>query len=195
MRVFCLLLFLITAAAITGCNEPAPAPKSKPASLPELANAYVGKVFFFAPKLDKTTCEVYGDCECCWDNLLFIDDVRFIRIYYCDADQDYRSGTYSVRNDSIFLIYNSTELEHEQNWNYDDEDLEDSLMPGGFTFTTESLDQLLDTIATIDCNGEKRLKTGYDEVFFGQPDIIKPLKDYLKELKTDSIFQRLDISA
>ncbi len=159
------------------------------------ANPYAGNVYFFAPKLDRYTCEVYGDCECCWDNLLFIDDYRFVRIYYCEADRDYRRGTYILRNDSVFLNYTSVEIEHELNWDWDEDKVLDSSDINGYTFTTTPVEELQDTLTTVDCNGSKRFKTGkVDDVYFGQPDIIKPMSEYLKEMRQDSIDAILEIA-
>lgn len=192
-----LLIFVFIGFAVTFCTSKSDAPEKKPGKVyvKETMHPYAGSVFFFAPKLDKSTCEVYGDCECCWDNILFIDDYRFIRIYYCEADRNYRRGTYSIKNDSIFLIYSSIELEQEVNWDFDDETLWDTAVPAGVTFRTEPLEELMDTLAPVMCKENRRLKTGTEgDYYYGQPDIIKPLKQYLKEIKDDSIAIKLELN-
>ncbi|MES2629581.1 MAG: hypothetical protein V4616_11485 [Bacteroidota bacterium] len=189
------LLLITLASACTG-TDPVKETSTTPEQKDSIAAApYAGKVFFFAPKLDQVTCEVFGDCDCCWDNVLFIDDYRFVRIYYCESDKTYRRGTYTVRNDSVFLVYNSIEIGRELNWDYEEELIPDSTLPYGFSVSTDTIEDLVDTLFPVLCGDQKRLKTiSEEEAYFGQPDIIRPLKDYLKELQDDSIIARLSIS-
>lgn len=201
-RLFPCLFLIGFAVSVIRCGNGSSKPdSSKSDSLTQtikeaqaVSNPFAKSVYFFAPKLDKVTCEVYGDCECCWDNIIFIDDIRFVRIYYCDADRRFRNGTYVVQNDSVFLVYNSLQVSKALNWDWYSDTVKDKSLPTGFMYLTDTLTELGDTLASIDCIGNKRLKTGAGTVFFGQPDTIRPFREFLLELQQDSIPQRLKFS-
>lgn len=188
MKYLVPLLLLFFAA----CNNPeAPKKLAPKVVVIEKEKGLEHKIFFFAPKLDRYTCEVYGDCECCWDNIVFIDELRFVRIYYCDADRRFRKGTYTERNDSIFLVYNSTQINKELNWDWMADSIKDSGQPSGYSFTNEEVEKMGDTIVPHLCNGILRYRTLGEDSRFGMPDSARPYREYLLELNMDSIPGRM----
>lgn len=64
-----------------------------------------GTVFRFAPDLDTSVCQSYGECDCCTEEILFIDNNRFISIAHCIADQTIQYGSYELVDSSLMIYY------------------------------------------------------------------------------------------
>ncbi|MCS6975035.1 MAG: hypothetical protein NZM13_11170, partial [Cyclobacteriaceae bacterium] len=100
---------LVRSTAFATCLLFSCKPKEKDNTSPPSAEAksYLpaieleSKVFTYAPEMDITTCEALAQCDCCAGNLLFVNSTHFVKIDYCEGDRVYRTGTYSIENQTV----------------------------------------------------------------------------------------------
>jgi len=64
-------------------------------------------VYNIAPEFDNEKCAVYGACDCCSSDLLFIDKTNFIYITYCEGDKSVTRGTYHFDQSNLFLDFDT----------------------------------------------------------------------------------------
>jgi hypothetical protein len=72
-------------------------------------------IFYFAPILERGNCSVYGECDCCSQDIFF-DKTNFIYISYCLMDISVSKGTYSIVDNKIQMKFDSICYSSEYNW-------------------------------------------------------------------------------
>jgi hypothetical protein len=109
MKIFNLPAFILFAFSFIACKS-----VDKKAELSEKSetdsatvNNLKGHVYFFGPAFDSTICDVIAECDCCYDDFLFLNDKDFMRVGYCVAVKSIIKGTYTTGQDNIILQYDS----------------------------------------------------------------------------------------
>ncbi len=177
-----LLLFILT----TACS-----PKPEPLSDFQLSPTdLTGKLYFFAPLLDTTRCLVTGECDCCTDNLYFVNDHEFVRDLYCMEKDQIHQGKYRIENGKLILDYAANTVNAEYNWAKDEDTTKRKAKEhlisrfDGPTFT--------DTIEAQNCHGEFILfDKGKRGFFYGQIDKQQKPEAFELQLKNSRIWGEL----
>ena len=144
-----------------------------------------GTVFNFAPDLDTSICESFGECDCCTDDYLFTDDAHFIRISYCMADQRIFKGTYEMNNAGLVLNYDSTIVER-----VFDEEMQNAAIATGESRYTDEI-TYMDEIFSQTFTAWKCKKVFFlmddagEEIYYGTRDQQTNLKNEIEFLKVD----------
>jgi len=141
------------------------------------------KVFEIGSKTDLTdNCKFYFECDCCSGDLIFNSDSSFNYISYCVADVSYTSGTYSVINDTIKLLFSGHSITEAYNWDYETDSTATE-----FTITDTTLAPATFHYIAELCNDKFKLSNlDYDEV------AMQTRKDYrstVTELESYIVFE------
>lgn len=69
---------------------------------------FIYQEYILGPNLDSTSLNVFGECDCCLSDLIFIDSTNFYFYNNCDDHSSYYKGNYIVIKDSLKLVFNTT---------------------------------------------------------------------------------------
>ncbi|MFC2152597.1 hypothetical protein ACFLSE_08725 [Bacteroidota bacterium] len=83
--------------------------------------SFENKVFLAGSMTDfnSVKCEFFFECDCCFEDYIFLPDNKFLCIDYCTADYTLTSGTYRVDTENIILNFTNQKTEIDYNWEYD----------------------------------------------------------------------------
>jgi hypothetical protein len=105
--LFCLLMG-------AGCGSER---KQEEKVLPEVVtpNVFRNKVYMCAPEVDKDSAFVYGECDCCSDEIIFIGDSDLVFKSFCMSDQCINKGKYRIEKDELVLEFDEDYVEYNYN--------------------------------------------------------------------------------
>jgi hypothetical protein len=148
----------------------------------------VNKLYLLAPEFNSKKGESFGECDCCSSNYLFLDDENFISVDYClDADT-YYTGKYKIENDTVELLYDTTVLNKEYNW--DSESDTTDTQPDYF-YKSEKCKPYKSIWINFNCKEKICFKTAEKETNYASVDKTRTSESFLKELKIEGILKRL----
>ncbi|MES2628946.1 MAG: hypothetical protein V4616_08255 [Bacteroidota bacterium] len=178
-----LTLFFITLVLLTSCST------NTPETTPITPSDLTGKLFLFAPELDTASCKVYGKCDCCMDDLFFVDDTHFVRDLYCVEADDIRQGTYRLENNTVILNYDAEFVKAEYNWERDRDNTKNA--PEHLVSLRRG-DRFSDTLFTSECKGSLVLMDrGSESMFYGQIDPQQKPETFKLQLQDAKIWEKL----
>jgi hypothetical protein len=106
-----IILALTSICVFFACNNPQ---EEKPfSSLGDIS--FKNTIFYFAPVFDKKNCSVYGECDCCSQDIIF-GEKDFIFISYCMDDISVSKGLYSFIDNKIKMTFDTICYSSEYNW-------------------------------------------------------------------------------
>lgn len=146
-----------------------------------------GKVYFFGPRFDSIKCEIDAGCDCCSDNILFINDSNFVHISYCMDDDSYYKGKYIIHKDKVILKYDTFEVSKKTNFDNDDE--VNQTTP--FLITTSKSIFGEKTLKRFDCKKTICFIIGDEEQSYGAIDKYETLSNLTSNLKNEGIWEKL----
>lgn len=155
--------------------------KSDPQSL-------AGKIFFFAPGLDKETCKASGSCDCCSYNILFTTANTFVLIDYCEGDFSYNKGSYTLNASSLSLSIDK--LTVNKNYNWDKETDTTGKVTTEYIYKIENIKPTTTLLKCQDCNGNTIFK---GDGVFGAVDDQRSFEKEIQALKDEGIWTKLKL--
>ena len=148
----------------------------------------VGKIFLFAPELDKEACRATGGCDCCSYNILFTTDSTFVLIDYCEADYSYNKGSYFLDNSSLTLKVDRLMVNKNYNWKKETDTT--GKVTTEYFYKIENIKPTTTIVKRQDCNGTMIFKGDSD---FGTVDNERTFENELKALKEEGIWTKLKL--
>lgn len=154
-----------------------------------------GQLFLFGPELDTANCRADGGCDCCMDNLYFIDETHFIRRLYCVEGDDVVSGVYKITGNKVVLTYDKTAVSTEYNWKQDIEDTTANLInTKEFVVKPYEQQSYTDTLKASLCRTSLLfIAPGDDREFYGLIDKTTKPYIFMQQLKDSKILQALKV--
>ena len=146
-----------------------------------------GKVYFFGPRFDSIKCEIDAGCDCCSDNILFINDSNFVHISYCMDDDTYYKGKYIIHKDKVILKYDTIEISKKTNFDSDNE--VNQTTPFIITNSKSIFKEI--TLKRFDCKKTVCFIIGDKEQSYGALDKYETLSNLTSNLKNDGIWEKL----
>jgi len=64
-------------------------------------------------------CDFFFECDCCFGEIVFLTDSKFIYVDYCTSDYSLFGGTYSVNTENVILKFTNQKVEIDYNWDYE----------------------------------------------------------------------------
>ncbi|UMY64369.1 MULTISPECIES: hypothetical protein [unclassified Flavobacterium] len=185
-------LFLLLPIALFSCQDRTAdhsvhtIADTKPAKLD-----VAGQVYFYAPELDKKTCEAYGECDCCSGNILFLDERTFLTIDICESDVSYYKGTYKIVDGNLLLSYAGVRVEKNYNWERETDTT--GTVTTEYLIETSKTDPRTQTLTRIACEKNTCFKTNDTEAFFASPDKKQKIADLVRQIEEDGIWEKLEM--
>jgi len=164
------------------------APTNNIATKPSERQSLEGKIFFFAPELDQTTCQATGACDCCSYNILFITDSTFVLIDYCETGYSYNKGSYMLDNTSLTLKVDKLMVDKTYNW--ESEGNTTGSETAAYSYKIEYIEPKTTILKQQVCNGTLIFKSEYD---VGTEDNKRSFSEELKGLKNEGILAKLKL--
>jgi len=191
-RNLILLTFII---GLYSCNTKSHQMTSEENSVSIIKNL-AGQVYFFAPEFDSTTCEVSAACDCCTEDILFLNNSNFIHISYCLSEEQVFKGTYKIDNDKVYLKYDSLNIHIEYNWihiEYNQDMKIDTIESAEKEYIINLQKTNFDNIilTAFTCNGQVFFKTDYD---YGLLNKENSIDTYIQRLKDLDIWDKLNLN-
>lgn len=146
------------------------------------------KVFTYAPEMDITNCEALAQCDCCAGNLLFVNSTHFVKIDYCEGDRVYRTGTYSIENQTVTLQINSSVIEQRIN-----REETGSSGSGNFELTETQAEPSVITLTQLQCEKNLAFNTGVEETPFATWNKEYQYNEIVSEMKENGVWSRLKV--
>ena len=150
-----------------------------------------GQVYFYAPELNKNTCEAFGECDCCSGNFLFLNENEFLTIDVCESDDWYYKGKYKIVNDNVVLTYDS--LMVEKNYNWEKETDTTGTVTTEYFIKTSKTDTKTSILKRIVCEKNICFKTDDKRPNFATLDKKQKLSNLIKQLKNEGIWDKLEM--
>lgn len=148
-----------------------------------------GQLYFIAPELDSATSRATGGCDCCAGHLLFLNDSDFIAVDYCLGGDTYYKGSYEIEKTVVLFRADSLRVDKEENWEKYETDSGVADLPSFFVKSSKV--KIFDFNWTgFNFKGRLCFKTSFGD--YSTPDN-KEKKDFIKSMKADSIWQKLEI--
>lgn len=149
-----------------------------------------GKWFDFGPDLDTSILESYGECDCCMDDFLFLEDGHFVRISYCMADQAVYNGTYLLENGELVLNYHQTMV----NRIYDEEMHNAAISTGEslYSNTVEQMEPFSEKLTAWKCKSQFFLRSNGTKTYYGTEDREVNMKSEIEFLRIDGSWDLLE---
>ncbi|MES2730968.1 MAG: hypothetical protein V4714_04440 [Bacteroidota bacterium] len=213
------IAFLVLTLSLFSCSCSTDK-QAKKAHLPSVNDTIIqtpaiklsGLVYYFAPDLDSTTCEVSAQYDCISSHVLFINDKEFVEIGYCETTTAYFKGTYLIEENQVLLTYDSLSVDkeyHPEEW-----DKEYGLKDGVETDSIAKPDtsgtvrpEYVITATTNQTQDEQGILTRFackniilfkrddgskhTNISYGAPDGQEKIGKYIKDLKAEGIWQKL----
>lgn len=192
MKIFSLIICAWTIVFISCNNQDK---KTEPADKTETTNEQptnnlARHVYYFGPDIDSTKCEVLAECDCCFDDFLFLNDKDFIRIGYCVAEKSVIKGTYSVGQENIILNYDSLHYFTEADNNNEIKTV--SKGSSEYLIKIETGKPFLDTLTKLNCK-EKLFYKNSGEKSFGTISSKDSINTYIDELKKEGFWKKMNL--
>jgi hypothetical protein len=186
------LIFFFFILALHSCNERTTNKAVKKITLAKYSALNLsGQVYFYAPELDKNTCEAFGECDCCSGSLLFLNDNDFLIIDVCESDDWYYKGKYKIKNDIVVLTYDS--LMVEKNYNWEKETDTTGTVTTEYFIKTSKTDKRTSVLKRIVCDKNICFKTDDKRTNYVTLNKKQKLSDLIKQLKDEGIWEKLEI--
>lgn len=150
-----------------------------------------GKAYSFAPELDTSNCTVTGACDCCTSDLWFRDKRNFILIDYCMADETVLTGSYEMRNDSVFLKYQMA-VNRTSNWEEAAASNVDSFKET-YTIQVEKFEPEVLGLSVFYCKDNFCMQSGGDGLGYGVPHKSMSAAQVRKKLEDEGLWQKLEL--
>jgi hypothetical protein len=192
MRSRIKLIFFFLILSLYSCNEQTTKKTFKKITLAKHSALNLsGQVYFYAPKLDKNTCEAYGECDCCSGSFLFLNNNDFLTIDVCESDNWYYKGKYKIVKDDVVLTYDSLMVEKNYNWEKET-DTTGTVTTEYFIKTTKT-DKRTSVLKHIVCRKNICFETDDRRTNYVTLDKKQKLSDIIKQLKDEGIWEKLEI--
>ena len=190
MKPFYLLL-VIASVILYSCNSKTEGKTTAPVEKPvQQAISLSGMAYLFAPAFDAKECEAVGNCDCCTSVVLFIDSKNFITICPCESEESVLRGTYSIIKGKVVLSYDTLRVDRDYNWEADVDTTQTSKPE--FSITLNKAKASIETLTPKYCNGKLYFEAGTnEEKSFGTIDSRYSLKEYIKMLKEEGIWEQI----
>jgi hypothetical protein len=149
---------------------------------------FSNRLYFLAPEIDSLKCEVFAECDCCSDEICFLNNTQFIRLFYCLHNNSATSGTYKVLGNKLLLVYKGkvvTKIFDEDYYN------KNNGTKGKYSWETASIGAYTDTISISFCNNSLKLTEKGEEILYGEISRHNSYKEALAELKKEGFWKRL----
>lgn len=184
---FNLILCLTTGILLSCQSKRGPKEISVGADKLELA----GKILIYGPDVDATTCEVFGQCDCCAGHYVFINESEFVAIDYCEADQTYRKGTYKTNNNIVNLHVEDLVVDRTANWPAagDEAGMEEM----SYTLTKREVDHGTITLRLQQCEKNILFEVDSQETPFAAMDKNTPFADVIGRMKQHGVWALLGL--
>lgn len=186
--VYILFVTLIFLACESKMNNPNSESESKRKAL--TVQDISGKVFEFGPDLDPKSCEVVAECDCCSDDVVFVNDTDCYMTVYCLEENTFHKGTYTVSNDKIEMTFSGKMVSQIDLIDTISDTIKNAATPG-FTLKTETIGSEKITIDRLECAGKELFSYGTDQKQYGTLSKT-PVNEYVATLKKEGIWQLLN---
>lgn len=148
-----------------------------------------GQAYLFAPDLDTANCTVKGECDCCSSHILFVNDSNFIAIFYCVADEQIQKGTYNIKEDKIYLQYDTIEVNKNYNWDFETDTSGEAISE--YIITMQKINPRQTTLNAFPCKNHIYFKIKDIETAFGTLDKNETAATLIKKLKNEGVYEKL----
>jgi len=186
------ILFSLLVVGLFSCNEGTADKSAQASTETEYTMLNIaGQVFFYAPELDTTTCEAFGQCDCCSGNFLFLNDNNFVTINVCEADNWYCKGKYKIANGNLILTYDSLMVWENYNWENETDTTATKDIPPSITTSKTKTWTLM--LTRFECGKNIYFKTEDKHMTFITLDKKQKLSDLIKPLQDRGIWGKLEI--
>ncbi len=163
--------------------------KEKPGIKTALNLELSGQAYLFAPDLDTANCTVKGECDCCSSHILFVNDSNFIAIFYCVADEQIQKGTYNIKEDKIYLQYDTIEVNKNYNWDFETDTSGEAISE--YIITMQKINPRQTTLNAYPCKNHIYFKIKDIETAFGTLDKNETAATLIKKLKNGGVYEKL----
>ncbi|MBX2946813.1 MAG: hypothetical protein KF725_13345 [Cyclobacteriaceae bacterium] len=150
-----------------------------------------GKILIYGPDVDATTCEVFGQCDCCAGHYVFINESEFIAIDYCEADQTYRMGTYKTNNNIVSLHVKELVVDRTANWPAEGD--ESGMEEMSYTLTERKVDPITITLTLQQCEKNILFEVDSQETPFAAVDKNTLFSDVVDRMKQHGVWPLLGL--
>lgn len=144
-------------------------------------------VYYFGPTIDSASAKVLAECDCCTDNILFINEKEFVAISYCMADKTVSKGNYTIQANKVILYYDGLFVNKIRNLDWDDNKKGKSK----YSFKSEKTKSFKTILTPTVYKNKLFYITNDEEVSYGTIEKKSSINVFIKELKSDGLWQRL----
>lgn len=146
-------------------------------------------VYYFTSNFDSTNCKVYSACDCCSENVVFLNERKFITISYCQGNEGYYKGKYVILDSTLQLNYESSYVLNEYNWDYELDTT--GTVKNQYNIKKLKCNEHPKRLDIFYCKENVCLKGGLeDQEFYGVIDTLQ-VEDLIDRMKKDGIWQNL----
>ena len=150
---------------------------------------FANSVYYFTSDFDSTNCKVYSACDCCSENVLFLNEHEFITISYCQGNESYFKGKYVILDNTLQLNYDSSYVLNEYNWDHEFDTTR--TIKNEFNIKKLKCKERPKRLDIFYCREKVCLQGGLDhQEFYGVIDTLQ-VEDFVTKMKKEGIWQNL----
>lgn len=150
---------------------------------------FANSVYYFTSNFDSTNCKVYSACDCCSENVVFLNESEFVTISYCQGNEGYFKGKYVILDSTLQLNFNSSYVLNEYNWEYELDTT--GTVKNQYTIKKMKSNERPKRLNIFYCKKQVCLKGSVEgEGYFGVLDTLQVI-DIVARMKKDGIWQNL----
>jgi hypothetical protein len=159
------------------------------------SKVFSDKVYFLGPELDSSKCQIEAACDCCSDDLVFLDDSLFLVASYCESNTSYSKGKYTIKRNTLVLKYDSIQVSED----YNDYNLKIDTLKGGikndtavYTITKGRASVVEVAISVFKSRTVLKVGDKKTGIFYAM-ESDKSLQGFVKTLKEEKIWEKLEM--
>ncbi len=149
----------------------------------------INKVYYFGPEIDSITCRINAECDCCTDDIVFLNQKEFVKVSYCMADKSVSRGTYQASGDKLILKYKGIFIS--RNIDMEWESKHQSSKKIKYNWETHKVNTFSDTMIKISCKQTVIYKYEGEEILYGRLDEKTRADKFVTTLKKEGFWTKL----
>jgi len=178
MRFF--ILFTFISIALASCKRQANR---------DIPMKLTGQLYYVAPDIDPKDGHLSGACDCCSQNVAFLNDSEYVSVNYCEGDESYMKGKYKIKDKVVVFTTDGILVDREINWEKELDTLHRDLPD--FHVSIGRVKSESYRWIQFERNGKLYFKTNEKEISYASVDPNLKLDRFVKGLKTDSLWYKL----
>lgn len=150
---------------------------------------FANTVYYFTSNFDSTNCKVFSACDCCSENIVFLNESEFITISYCLGNEGYFKGNYVILDSTLQLNFNKFYVLNEYNWEYELDTT--GTIKNQYNIKKLKCDERPKRLDIFFCKKEVCLKGRHEnQEYYGVIDTLQ-VEDIIGRMKKGGIWQNL----